>query len=94
MISAIVPMHLFLNSVPIQVSQLLRNMILLLPKWLAPPVKKFGGIVEVNPSTKEFRLLLDPTGEDISALTGVTAYKDKLYLGSLSNKYIGVYNLQ
>ena len=94
MISAIVPMHLFLNSVPIQVSQLLRNMILLLPKWLAPPVKKFGGVVEVNPSTKEFRLLLDPTGEDISALTGVTAYKDKLYLGSLSNKYIGVYNLQ
>lgn len=92
--SAIVPLHHFLNFVPIQVSQILRTFLLLLPKWLAPPVKKFGGVVEVNPSTKEFRLLLDPTGKDISMITGVTVFKNKLYLGSLSNKFIGVYNLQ
>jgi sugar lactone lactonase YvrE len=91
--SAIVPLHHFLNYVPMQVSQALRNIILLLPKWLAPSVKKFGGMVEVNPNTKEYRLLLDPTGKDISMITGVTVYKNKLYLGSLSNKYIGVYNL-
>ena len=92
--SAIVPFHYFLNHIPIQLSQTLRNIFLLLPKWLTPSVKSFGGVVEVNPNTKEYRLLLDPTGKDISMITGVTVHKNKLYLGSLSNKYIGVYNLQ
>ena len=92
--SAIVPMHHFLNHLPIQASQIVRNILLLLPKWLAPPVKKFGGVVEVDPNTKVFRLLLDPKGKDISMITGVTVHKNKLYLGSLLNKYIGVYNLQ
>jgi Strictosidine synthase len=91
--SAIVPMHHLLNSVPIQVSQMLRTLMLLLPKWLVPPVQKFGGLVEMNPMTKEFRLLQDPTGRDISMITGVTVHKNKLYLGSLSNQYIGVYNI-
>lgn len=92
--SAIVPLHHLLNHIPIRISQTLRNIILLLPKWLVPPVKKFGGVVEVNPNTKEYRLLLDPTGKDISMITGVTVHKNKLYLGSLLNKYVGVYNLQ
>ena len=38
--------------------------------------------------------LQDPRGEDIGMLTGVTLWDEKLYLGSLHNDYIGVYDLQ
>jgi hypothetical protein len=91
--SAIVPIHKFWNLLPIKASQLLRTVIMLLPRWMAPPVQKFGGLLEVHPITNEFRFILDASGQDISMLTGVTVHKDKLYLGSLVNKYIGVYNL-
>jgi Strictosidine synthase len=91
--SAIVAIHKFWNYLPIKGSQLFRTMLLLMPSWLMPAVKKFGGLVEVDPITKEFRFILDASGKDVSMLTGVTVYKNKLYLGSLKNKYIGVYNL-
>jgi Strictosidine synthase len=91
--SAIIPVHFFLNSLPVKPSQLLRTMLLMLPPWMAPAVSPFGGLLEVDPISKEYSFILDPKGTDVGMLTGVTAYKDKLYLGSLKNDYIGVYNL-
>ena len=48
----------------------------------------------VDPHTKEYvDLIQDPTGKDIGALTGVTVHDNKLYLGSLENDFVGVYDL-
>jgi Strictosidine synthase len=92
--SAIVPVHkLWLQLSPTW-SQVLRTLLLTLPRFLATAVQPFGGLVEVNPVTKEFRLILDPTGKDVAMLTGVTVHGNKLYLGSLHNDYIGVYDLR
>jgi Strictosidine synthase len=91
--SATVPAHFFWNSLPMKGSQLLRTVLLMLPPWMAPAVSPFGGLLEVDPISKAFRFILDPTGKDVRMLTGVTVYKDKLYLGSLENDYIGLYNL-
>ena len=52
------------------------------------------GVVEIDPGNGQTRLLQDPHGEDIGMLTGVTLWDEKLYLGSLHNDYIGVYDLQ
>ena len=39
------------------------------------------------------RIHQDPTGENIKMITGVTVYDGKIYLGSLHNDYIGVYDV-
>jgi sugar lactone lactonase YvrE len=91
--SAFSPIHALYNKIPDPFDRVLRAMLMLLPRWLAPPVQKYGGVVEVDISTKEYRYIQDPTGCDVKMITGVTGYKDKLYLGSLENNYIAVYNL-
>jgi hypothetical protein len=37
--------------------------------------------------------ILDPDGTDVSDLAGVTYHQGKLYMGSLKNDFIAVYNL-
>jgi len=93
--SLVVPVHTLWNALPSFLSRGLRTLLMALPRILAPPVKKFGGIVEYDPSNASAttRLLLDPTGREISMLTGATVHQGKLYLGSLQNDYIGVYDL-
>ena len=76
---------------------------MILPRILVPPVKAFGGVIEFDPTgttttttttATVTRTFLDPTGRDISMLTGVTVGPDgNLYLGSLLNKFVGVYEL-
>lgn len=68
---------------------------MMLPSSLAPKTKRYGGFVEVSSSSKSriTRVFQDPTGENISTITGVTEYGGKLYLGGLNQKYIGVYDL-
>jgi hypothetical protein len=92
--SSISPVHKLWNMLPGTVDMFFRTFIMSLPKNFAPPIKKYGGILEVDPSTKAFRYLQDPNGLDIAMLCGVTEHDGKLYLGSLENDYIGVYNLQ
>ena len=91
--SSVVPAHKLLAAMPGFLSVWVRFLLMMLPRQLSPPPKKFGGVLEVNPETAEFRYLLDPSGEDVSMFTGVTCFKDKLYLGSLHNTYIGTYDL-
>lgn len=90
--SAIVPLHKVFNALPEPLSQLVRTMLMALPKSLAPPVKKFGGIIEYDLTDGSHRKILDPKGDTISMLTGVTLQNGKLYLGSLQNDYIGVFD--
>jgi sugar lactone lactonase YvrE len=91
--SAVVPIHKFVNAVHPVLSVFLRTLLMALPKALAPPVKRYGGVIEVNPTTNQYRYIQDPTGHDISFLTGVTEHDGKLYLGSLENDFIGIYSL-
>ena len=91
--SAIVPAHKLWNKLPYAVDVFFRTFILSLPRKLAPKVKKYGGVIEIDAQTKELRYIQDPTGDDISMITGVTEHDKKLYLGSLQNNFIGVYKL-
>lgn len=71
-----------------------RTLLMGLPKSLAPPVKTYGGLIEINiEASNEFQLIQDPFGSDIGMLTGVTVYDNRLYLGSLKNEFVGVYQL-
>lgn len=83
-----------LESLPPVVDRWLRTFLTMLPRELSPPVEKYGGVVEFDPiASKIKRLLQDPSGTDISALYGVTVHEKKLYFGSLTNDFIGVYDL-
>ena len=92
--SSIIPVHKLFANVPDVVDVVLRALLLLLPRNLSPEPVPYGGILEVDPVTKQHRYIQDPTGTDISMLTGVTVHENKLYLGSLRNNYIGVYDLK
>ncbi|KAL7558640.1 hypothetical protein ACA910_016148 [Epithemia clementina (nom. ined.)] len=91
--SSIVPAHKALAALPDFLALGLRYLILMLPRQFSPPTQPFGGVLEIDVDTSEFHYLLDPSGKDISMLCGVTAYKDRLYLGSLENPFVGVYHL-
>jgi sugar lactone lactonase YvrE len=91
--SKVSPLHKIWSKPPVAVSILLRTLVMSLPRTLVPKVKKYGGLLEVDPATGQFRYLQDPAGTDISMLGGVTVHEGKLYLGSLNNGFIGVYKL-
>lgn len=92
--SSIVPLHKLWNWIPHPFDMPLRVFIMLLPRWLAPPTTKYGAVIEFDPVTKEHRYIQDPKGQDLAMLTGVTIHKNKLYLGSLTNDFIGLYSLE
>lgn len=92
--SAFLPIMKLLQKIPPPIDSVFRSLIMALPKTLAPPVAPYGGIVEVDPVNGGIvRLLQDPTGKDVGMFTGVTVHDNKLYLGSLKNEYIGVFDL-
>jgi hypothetical protein len=65
----------------------------MVPRQLVPPTQPYAGVVEINTKTGGSALLQDPTGRDVSMLCGVTYHKGKLYLGSVHNNYIAVYEI-
>lgn len=92
--SAITPLFKLVYKLPNSVGRFLRTLVLALPKSMAPPIKPFGSVVEVDPvNGGVVRYIQDPFGLDIRRLAGVTVYDNKLYLGSLTNDYIAVYEL-
>jgi hypothetical protein len=69
-------------------------MVMIMPKWLTPKAKPYGGVIVVDPESSSYvELIQDPHGAEISQLTGVTVHDNKLYLGSLHNDFLGVYDL-
>lgn len=91
--SAVVPIAKILNYIPYPIDMIVRTLLMALPRSIAPKVKPYGGILEVDYETKEMQYIQDPDATDIGMLTGVTVWNDKLYLGSLQNDFIGVYDL-
>ena len=92
--SSVLPLMKRIAKLPNSINMALRNIIMVLPRSVAPKIVPYGGVVEIDPGNGQSRLLHDSCGEDIGMLTGVTLWDDKLYLGSLHNDYIGVYDLQ
>jgi len=90
---------LYSKFMPRLVEKWLRTLIMILPSSLAPKPQKYGGFLELSPlsssssKSRITRVFQDPTGENISLITGVTEYGGKLYLGGLHQQFIGVYDL-
>lgn len=82
-------------AIPHPFDMYLRTVLLALPKYLLPKPEPYGGVLVIDPesSTPVVKLLQDPSGRDISHVGGVTIYNNKLYLGSLTNDFVGVYDL-
>merc|ERR1712150_365633 len=79
-----------LAKLPPMLNLVLRGLMMIIPRSVIPKVKGIGCVVELDPEEgKLLRVLLDPEGDEISDLTGVTVNDDKLYFGSLRNDYIG-----
>jgi sugar lactone lactonase YvrE len=104
--SAVVPAHMLVSHkwLPPPVSVMLRTILMMLPRQLSPPVKDYGGVMVVefdplqvssgNHDSTKVTHLQDPHGKHISLITGVTHYNNKLYLGSLQNDYIAIFDLK
>lgn len=93
--SSALPLVKLIAKLPNSINVALRNLLMALPRSMAPKVVPYGGVAEIDPiNARQTRLFQDPRGEDIGMLTGVTLWDEKLYLGSLHNDYIGVFNLQ
>ena len=83
-----------INALPPFLDVHFRTFLMMLPRSLAPEPKRIGCVVEVDPAKgKLLNVFLDPKGDDIADLHGVTVNNQKLYLGSLYNDYVGVYDL-
>jgi hypothetical protein len=92
--SAVVPAHRLLWKLPHPVDLVLRTMLLMIPKQLAPKTVPYGGITVIDPETSSYvGLIQDPDGSEIAEVTAVTVHDNKLYLGSLHNDFVGVYDL-
>ena len=80
-----------LFTIPPPLSRLIRSILMVIPRTWTPHGKHYGGVAVVHPVEGNIqRIYQDPTGSDISVITGVTEHNGKLYLGSLHNDFIGV----
>lgn len=82
-----------LQIIPHPIDLVVRALLMMLPKWLAPKPTEYGCIVEVDMLTGETRTFQDPDATDMEFLTGVTVHNNKLYLGSLHSDLVGIYSL-
>jgi len=97
------PLFTKMSDLPEAINTFVRTLILMLPAELFKVIKvvKYGGVVEIpvgeertiNNVGKE-RILQDPFAKEIGMITGVATFKNKIYLGSLSNDFVGVVDLE
>jgi len=83
-----------LFKMPPMIAAALQSLLMMLPKAMSPGLLRYGGFVEFDPySGTVKRIVQDPKGEEIVGITSVTEHKGKVYLGSLENEFVGVYQL-
>jgi len=98
-ISEFVGPHLFWENVlPGPLEIFVKAVLMIVPRSWAPKVSpKYAGVVVLYPDDpkRAHEFIQDPAGKDFVHIAGVTATTDnsRLYLGSLTNKYVGVYDL-
>jgi len=93
-VTAVLPLVRLVFWLPDSLSILIRSLLMMLPRSLAPETERYGAILELDTQTNEFRLIQDPTGKDIYDMTGVTEHGGKLYLASIKHNHLGVYSLE
>lgn len=86
-------------KLPHPIDMILRSMLMMLPRSIAPKPVPYGGVMEIFPGNdthpgKVLRILQDPKGRDIGMITGVTLHDNKIYLGSHKNPFIGVHDFE
>lgn len=91
--SSVVPIMRLAQKIPHPWDVFFRTILLALPKYLAPPVKPYGGVAVMSPESGDVSFIQDPNGENLSMLSGVTVHDNKLFIGSLRNRFIVVYEL-
>jgi sugar lactone lactonase YvrE len=89
----VVAANRFLWGLPHPLVWILRTMLIMLPKEWLPKTDPYGGITILDPEYGFVALIQDPFGSDIGHIAGVTVHENKLFLGSLENDFIGVYDL-
>lgn len=97
--SSALPLAKFILSLPKPLDRFFRLLLMLLPRSMVPKLEPYGGVYEFFPGDETrpaevTKLFQDPNGRDIGMLTGVTIHGNKIYMGSLQNKFIGVYDLK
>lgn len=93
------PILKLLFSLPPVVNRFVRTLFMMTPPSLQPKPVHYGCFIELFPGDennppKITRVVQDLHGEDLRLITGVTEYGGKLYLGSLENDVVGVYDLK
>jgi len=92
------PLFVKLSYLPEAINTFIRTLILMLPTTLLQVIKvvRYGGVVEIpvkdeNSKSKEkINILQDPHAKEIGMVTGVATFRNQVYLGSLTNDFIGV----
>ncbi|MDC0254369.1 SMP-30/gluconolactonase/LRE family protein [Bacteriovoracales bacterium] len=72
----------------------IRSILLLLPTFLNPPRPKQGLVLGIDETGKILYDFQDPEGKVFPAVTSIQQFGDDLYLGSLRNKFYGVFSLE
>ena len=95
------PLVSLLNALPSTVSVVLRSLLLQLPSSLLRKIKpvKYGGVAVIRNLSEEkveqkMIVLQDPYAKEVGLVTGLNIFDDNLYMGSLTNDFVGIYNLK
>ena len=92
--SSVVPAAKLIFQLPEPLQMFFRNLLMMVPAKLTPKPQPYASIAIFDPETSEHvGLIQDPKGRDVTSLAGITFYRNKLYLGSLHNDYVAVYDL-
>mmetsp|Transcript_21699 Transcript_21699/g.45647 ORF Transcript_21699/g.45647 Transcript_21699/m.45647 type:complete len:416 (+) Transcript_21699:53-1300(+) len=96
--STISPLAGLVFSMPDFIGKPIRSLLMIIPRWMTPKAEPYGGVAEIYPGSATSpaslkRIFQDPDGRDVNIITGVTEFRGKLYLGSLHENCIAIYNL-
>lgn len=92
------PIIVILHKLPDYASFILRNLLLQFPSNMLRKIKpvRYGGVAVIRDfgkSSAKMEIIQDPMGKEIGLITGLAVFDRRLYMGSLTNDFVGVYEL-
>ena len=70
-----------------------KNVLAKLPLRFLPKPQPYGFVIKLDESGRILQSLQDPSGEHVPAITAAVEHDGYLYLGSLSNNFVGKFKL-
>jgi sugar lactone lactonase YvrE len=70
-----------------------KNVLAKLPRAFLPKPQPYGFVIKLDETGRILQSFQDPTGEHVPAITSAFEHDGYLYLGSLSNNFIGKFKL-